>query len=161
MTMLEALKIAASPHNLQVVERGKGHFQIHGKGLLVNYYPDAKNRSAYVAGTTKRFNHVTPAEAIKMALEPPPIATADRKVRRAKTYRPIKMQMFESASANGKKVVCHWCKIPLTLETATMEHKIPLALGGLDNGNNRVLACKPCNSKRGHTMPELGRKKAV
>jgi 5-methylcytosine-specific restriction endonuclease McrA len=45
----------------------------------------------------------------------------------------------------------------LTLDTSTMDHVIPLHRGGLDNANNRVLACEPCNSKRGHDMPELKR----
>ena len=43
----------------------------------------------------------------------------------------------------------------LTEETATIEHYVPLGLGGLDNRNNMVLACDPCNSERGCSMKEL------
>jgi len=159
MTTLESLQIAAKPHGLQVKECGAGHIQIHGKGLLVNYYPGAKKQSAYVAGTTRRFNHVSPAKAIQMALEPPPMATADRKERRKK-YKAIKAAIFRKNEFYGKSTLCHWCKAVLTLDTATAEHIIPLSRGGLDNAKNRVLACEPCNNKRGCDMPELRKKGA-
>lgn len=157
MTMLDALQEIAKPSGLSVRERGKGHFQIHGRGLLVNYYPFAKKESAYIAGTTRRFNRVTPEQAVQMALAPPPIATPDRKARRKNTYLPVKMAMFRRDAGNGIETKCHWCKVPLTLKTATLDHRIPLHRGGLDNDNNRVLACQPCNNKRGHDMPELAK----
>ena len=54
-----------------------------------------------------------------------------------------------------KHPFCHWCNTLLTEETATLEHIIPLKRGGLDNDNNRTLACEPCNQERGHDMPEI------
>jgi HNH endonuclease len=153
-TMLEDLRSAAKPYGLQVKECGFGHIQIHGKGLLVNYYPGSKKQSAYVSGTTRRYNHVSPARAIQMALEPPPMATADRKQQR-KNYRNIKTALFRKNEFFGKPNVCHWCKVVLTLDTGTIDHLIPLARGGLDNANNRVLACESCNRERGCDMPEL------
>jgi 5-methylcytosine-specific restriction endonuclease McrA len=54
---------------------------------------------------------------------------------------------------------CKWCGIPLTMDReqvteglrlATLDHEIPLDAGGLDNPNNYVLACEPCNTARGN-----------
>jgi len=44
---------------------------------------------------------------------------------------------------------------PLTKETATLDHVIPISRGGLNNANNYVIACEPCNSERGNNMPEV------
>ena len=46
-------------------------------------------------------------------------------------------------------VACHWgCGTVLTKETATADHVKPASEGGGSRGN-LVLACKPCNSRRG------------
>lgn len=149
MTQQEALTEAAERRGLRIVDRGQGHFQIAGGPLLVNYYPLAKKRSAYVAGTQGRRVNVTPEQAVAMAFEPPPMVGIDEKERRKANYRNIRRRMLKAGNR------CHWCRALLTLDTSTIDHVIPLKRGGLDNANNRVLACEPCNNKRGHDMTEL------
>jgi len=148
---MEDLHELCAARGLKVVDRGQGHLQIVGGPLLVNYYPLAKKRSAYVAGTTSRRVGVTPEQVVEMAFHPPPIASKEMKVERKGNYRPLKRRMF----AGRKQVKCHWCPTMITLDEATIDHVIPLHRGGLDNANNRVLACEPCNNRRGHAMPEL------
>lgn len=150
------LIIEARKRGCQVVERGSGHFQITGGPLLVNYYPESKRRSAYVAGTTARHENVNPAIAVAMAFMPPPIASGQRKAARKGNYKGPKRKLLSIHP------YCHWCKHRLSMSglepgtrKATMEHKIPLNRGGLDNANNRTLACEECNHARGHEMPEL------
>lgn len=140
------LECAAS-RGLRVVDRGQGHYQIVGGPLLVNYYPLAKKRSAYIAGTVARKVGVTPEQAVEMAFVPPPVAA--NKDERKSNYRSLRRRMLERSNK------CHWCPKLLTLDTSTLEHIIPLHRGGLDNANNRVLACDDCNKRRGHEMPEL------
>ncbi len=66
---------------------------------------------------------------------------------------------------------CYWCKhlmqekfskdIPqhLQLDFATIEHLIPLSLGGENIDDNLCLACKGCNEKRiGIRLPPIWRK---
>lgn len=149
-TMTRILSLAES-HRLTVKDRGNGHIQIAGPHLMVNYYPDSKKRSAYVAGTVGRVSNVTPERAVQMALEPPPRESL-RMVRR-NNYRAAKRTLF------AKSELCHWCQKKLTMRIgaanqATLDHRIPLFRGGLDNANNWVLACEPCNHHRGHDMPE-------
>lgn len=130
-----------------------GHYQIHGK-LLVNYYPDSAKKTAYVAGTKKGIQGVTPEMALEMSMREPDRVPDHMKDTRSRNSKAIRRKMFR-----GRETVpCCWCGEPITLETSTIEHKIPLDRGGLDNANNRVLACAPCNNKRGNNMPELSQK---
>jgi hypothetical protein len=149
MSIPKCLSDAAAARGLKVVDRGQGHFQITGGPLLINYYPLSKKHSAYVAGTTGRRTGVTPEQAVEMAFLLPPIASRGQKDDRKGSYRAQRRKLLKFSDK------CHWCNMKLTLDTSTMDHVIPLHRGGLDNANNRVLACEPCNSKRGHDMPEL------
>ena len=146
---LEKLATAAG---LTVMERGAGHIQLTGGPFLVNYYPDSKRRSAYIAGTTKAAeSNVTPERAVAMAFEKPRLAIKDD---RRSSYKGARRRLYR------KSRVCRWCGLLLVLEpnlpnSATLDHVIPLSLGGLDNSNNWVLACEPCNARRGSEMPEV------
>lgn len=43
---------------------------------------------------------------------------------------------------------CKWCGCELTIHTATLDHIVPLAKGGLNQESNYCLACEGCNSTR-------------
>ena len=129
---------------------GRCHYQIFGK-LLVNYYPESKNLTAYVAGTKNGIKNVSPEMALEMSMREPDCVPDHMKDTRSRNSKIIRRKMMK-----GRETVpCFWCKTSITLETSTLEHVIPLDRGGLDNANNRVLACAPCNNKRGNNMPEL------
>lgn len=147
--MTDDLGRLASERGLRVIDYGNGHFQLAGGPLLVNYYPTAKRRSAYVAGTTGRRTGVTPQQAVEMCFKPPAVEGVRYVDNRSRHSRIIRRAMLR------KSRKCRWCGCELTLDTSTVDHVIPLFRGGLDNANNRVIACEPCNSKRGHAMPEL------
>lgn len=157
MTDITKLKKLAGPLGLTVKDCGEGHIQITGGPMLVNWWPNSRRRTAYVGATRKGFTGVSADRAIQLAMNPPPIAAVTDK--RKESYRREKVQMFR------RQKNCYWCKYPLSLDgevegtrKATLEHKIPLARGGLDNRNNKVLACEPCNTERGCNMPELEKK---
>lgn len=130
---------------LAAVDRGQGHWQITGGKLLVNYYP--AKQTIYVAGMVGSVRGDYGA-AIASTRELPHVC-GPRDHRKRASYRKVRMKMLRKSTA------CHWCKSPLTIDTSTIDHVIPLSRGGLDNANNRVLACEPCNSGRGNQMPEL------
>ncbi len=141
------LKTIATLRGVELIKKGKGHYQLQGP-LLVNYYPNSKNKTAYVAGTFRSVKHVTPKQAVAMCFEQP--MSQGESDKRGKNTRRKRAALIRRGVTN-----CHWCKAPLTLDTSTLEHIIPLASNGLDNNNNRTLACKPCNNMRGSNMPEL------
>ena len=142
------LRHQAEARGVEYIEKPNGHIQLRGP-LLVNYYPSSKSKSAYVAGTKKAARNVTPAQALAMCFEVPKSqGIIDQ---RGGSSRKRRARMLDKIKH------CHWCGSELTLDTSTVEHIIPLARGGLDNANNRTLACKPCNESRGCDMPELHR----
>lgn len=50
---------------------------------------------------------------------------------------------------------CAYCRAPLSLATATLDHVVPRALGGRDYYPNLRAACGPCNAKKGCKAPHL------
>jgi hypothetical protein len=50
---------------------------------------------------------------------------------------------------------CQWCRQPLTPDTATADHLVPLSRGGSNDWHNLCLACRPCNLRRDNTLPEV------
>lgn len=140
------LKVEAEARGVEYLERPNGHIQLRGP-LLVNYYPSSKSKSAYVAGTKKAARNVKPEEALAMCFKQPESKGA--KDLRSGNSRRKRAKMLQKIRC------CKWCGVELTLDTSTIEHVIPLASGGLDNANNRTLACKPCNESRGNKMTEL------
>lgn len=65
-----------------------------------------------------------------------------------------------------REMICHWCRIDLTLEELTVDHLVAYADGGKDNVENLVWSCEPCNRERGRqrwldNMPLWGRMKLM
>lgn len=44
---------------------------------------------------------------------------------------------------------CVYCKNIFIIDELTIEHIIPLSLGGSNDDDNITLACAPCNQRRG------------
>lgn len=49
----------------------------------------------------------------------------------------------------GLSPMCHYCEIPLTLETTTKDHLTPLCRGGSNLIDNIVPCCLGCNQAKG------------
>lgn len=154
MSDLTKLQKLALERGLSLKDCGSGHIQIIGGPLLVNYWPDSKKRTAYVAGTSSGHRSATPEQAISMALTPPAVQTHG--THRKGNYKREKLRRL------AKRATCLWCGCGLSIDghapgthKATLEHVIPLKRGGLDNANNRDIACGKCNQERGHNMPEI------
>lgn len=147
MNYFEQIKDLAERRNIGCTIRGNGHVTLNGP-LQVHYYPTSKTRSAYVAGTVKKVANVSPKQAIEMCFSAP--VNQGKKDKRKGNSKRQRIKLFKRVKH------CCWCDSPLTIETSTVEHIIPLDRGGLDNWNNKTLACKACNERRGSDMPEIG-----
>ena len=51
------------------------------------------------------------------------------------------------------KGICHYCNQPTPPRELTMDHVVPLALGGRSTKGNVVPCCKTCNTKKRHLLP--------
>ena len=49
--------------------------------------------------------------------------------------------------------ICYYCGGRFSPDELTMDHKIPVARGGLSEKSNLVTACKECNNKKKYLMP--------
>lgn len=49
--------------------------------------------------------------------------------------------------------VCHYCEQKFSKLELTMDHKVPLARGGVSSRNNIVVACKTCNNEKKYKTP--------
>lgn len=50
---------------------------------------------------------------------------------------------------------CHYCGKALTHSTATLDHIVPVAMGGTLADHNLCLACRRCNSLKGDKPPHV------
>lgn len=77
--------------------------------------------------------------------------------RRHQITRSRRVDLFDAAGW-----ICFWCGTILRAENdpvtyaykrATLDHIIPLVLGGLDIDSNLVTACLPCNNRKDDMSP--------
>lgn len=59
---------------------------------------------------------------------------------------------FQVLRRDGNK--CRYCGVVATEAELTVDHVIPVALGGRDEASNLVTACRPCNSGKSATPPD-------
>ena len=63
---------------------------------------------------------------------------------------------YREAKKRLKGLPCIYCGTP----SDTVEHRIPLALGGTNNVDNLAPACRSCNSRLGQALGAKRRKAA-
>lgn len=72
----------------------------------------------------------------------------DRRRRRKKQNR-INSQLKKRLFGHLVFSPCCYCKVGFFVEQLTVEHVIPLCLGGTNDESNIALACAPCNHQKG------------
>lgn len=61
---------------------------------------------------------------------------------------------FVSELKSKPDVVCSYCLTPIFGKMVTVDHKIPIARGGIHAVSNLCPACRRCNSSKGNKTPE-------
>ncbi len=145
MTFSEFQNIAAS-RGLQAKHLNHGHhWQLKGGPYTVNYYP-SKGR-IYLNG----YSHGIPGgsqRALKLAFTGVETDNlVNNPVKRKKSYKKTKRRLWRA------NPTCYWCGEELTIETATVDHLIPLGKGGSNGTDNLRLACDSCNQDRQDDLP--------
>lgn len=52
---------------------------------------------------------------------------------------------------------CRYCGLRMSLDAATIDHKVPRSAGGQDHESNCTLACRSCNRTKGSRDAEAFR----
>ncbi|MBI5101493.1 MAG: HNH endonuclease [Nitrospirae bacterium] len=60
-------------------------------------------------------------------------------------------QWWKRKRAEG---ICHYCGGRFAPADLTMDHLVPVIRGGRSGKGNVVAACKPCNNKKRHMLPQ-------
>lgn len=69
---------------------------------------------------------------------------------KSKSKNSYQKRLLKTKLAKGKLYIgCCFCKKRISFEEATLEHILPLALGGSWKLDNLALSCKSCNWDRG------------
>jgi 5-methylcytosine-specific restriction enzyme A len=61
-----------------------------------------------------------------------------------------KTRWWQQKTASGR---CHYCGALLSPKELTMDHLVPLSMGGRSTRDNLVPSCKDCNNKKKSMMP--------
>jgi 5-methylcytosine-specific restriction endonuclease McrA len=89
----------------------------------------------------------------------------ERKARRRvrKKQSRINFSLKKRLSQDITFTPCCYCKLAFLVDELTVEHKIPICLGGTNDLDNMALACAPCNQQKGREAwsikKEIGRQK--
>lgn len=62
-----------------------------------------------------------------------------------------KLSLHDLAKVHG--YICQYCLDKFPLQDLTVDHVQPKSKGGADTHDNRVLACRPCNTKKSAHTP--------
>ena len=72
------------------------------------------------------------------------------KLEKARARDLRKTRWWQQKTSTGK---CHYCGAVISPKELTMDHLVPLAMGGHSTRDNLVPSCKTCNNKKKSMMP--------
>lgn len=59
------------------------------------------------------------------------------------------VELYNKFKIGDNLFYCHYCGAKLSFSQTQIDHVMPLSKGGLNQMDNMVIACQPCNSKKG------------
>lgn len=123
---------------------------IEGDNVVVYWPFNSKGPCAFVRGSNIFKENASVADAVKMATSVPLAIPKEKRASRDVDSRTCRAELFTFQPHE-----CYWCCEPLTLDTSTIDHVIPLTRGGTYARNNLKLSCLKCNNVRGDAMTEI------
>ena len=119
------------------------HLQVRQDGFIFNIYPT--RQTLFINGAKKSIKFLNPDHLIQIINREINFEYDGKKDRRKISYKNSKLKLW-----NKGKRVCFVCGLPITdINNASVDHKIPLAMGGANQFDNYALTHKACNNKKG------------
>ena len=106
--------------------------------MIIPFSSLATNEAKYLLENQKRFT----AAQVEMAKESPHLLWVNP------PNKGLKKSLRKAVWERGDEH-CHYCRIPLTVMSFTVDHVLARVNGGTDDLENLVVACRPCNSSKG------------
>jgi 5-methylcytosine-specific restriction endonuclease McrA len=80
-----------------------------------------------------------------------------RYIRGRRPYRQMRVKFSKPTVYARDKGHCQYCGANLRLSEATFDHVVPRSRGGATSWENVVIACRPCNQRKGNKTPKEAR----
>lgn len=129
----------------RIIQCSDFHFQLKGICYTVNFYPSKK--TYFVNGAVAKNYYRNIKFLVNIADGKQNANISIVKCKRKKLSDAIKNKLQNKYSA-----CCYCNKIFNETNIATIEHLIPLSLGGSNRFDNLALSCKECNHKKGCSL---------
>ena len=68
MDLVQETKMLAEAHGLIFKDCGNGHVQLSNHGVLLNYWPNSKGRTAHIPQTGQKQSNCSPWDAVSLCL---------------------------------------------------------------------------------------------
>ncbi len=94
MSEIADTKALAEAHGLEFTDCGGGHVQVKGHGVLINYWPTSKSRTAHIVGGAVH-KHCNPYDVIRLCT----MGTPKPKAKMPKDRPPIDLVPVETNPA--------------------------------------------------------------
>jgi 5-methylcytosine-specific restriction endonuclease McrA len=104
---------------------------------------------ARVLGCVCREEYDEDIRSVTVTIKMPSVV---RLLRAVRGKRGVKFSRINVATRDDFR--CQYCGLKLPLRELTYDHVVPRALGGKTCWENIVMACYPCNGRKGHRRPE-------
>lgn len=147
---------------LRICNLANQHHQLINEDYLANYYPGTKRRTYFVNATLNnplfRRYHITPSEAVKLALRKagvvpkrsgsyiPPVVRLPSKGARSSVTQNARRKAFKVF----ERIPCFYCKKLITYEQSVGDHMVPVSRGGSNTMLNIAVCCRPCDLNKGN-----------
>ncbi len=139
------MEVVAKEAGLEFRRCSPYHFHVKGVFLL-NVYPSKK--SVYVQGTNHKTAYKSVWHLVKLANGDVDLTGVTKGKRVNKSKKGKRKHLWDLGHRN-----CFVCgKEFVSLEETTLEHKVPLALGGWNRNDNLALSHEECNHNRGCSL---------
>lgn len=144
---MEKLIEFLNKHGIPSEIKTEYHVQVKHNGFTFNVYPSKK--TIYINGATSWTHYNDNGELLKFIN-----LQINRKVSDCRSFRKTSYKAYRKLLwADFNKRKCFVCgKFIEKFEDSSLEHKIPLGLGGSNRLDNFELSHKNCNHERGCSL---------
>lgn len=72
--------------------------------------------------------------------------------------RKLRLRLFKAQKDEHGLVACAYCGQTNPLQRTTIDHVVPLSMGGKHSRDNTVLCCEPCNAAKSSIQVDVFRR---
>lgn len=127
--------------------RNNNYYQVNKEKFLNNFRIFRENNQDYIKEYRKQYSKTSRGKLLAFA------HYSQYRARKNNVATDNSYAKFKTHIQSLNEIVCYWCGDIITGKEATIEHLMPLNIGGHDIKENLVPACKRCNCSHSDKHP--------